>query len=172
MKTALDKILTVSPWVIFTSMILIAILSETYIGVSFMFAWFGLLTYWTIRVGEELHSRLEDKSILSIKRFKFQIAFVVIYILTTIPFGGYEVTTENYMEYGWLVWIIIPFHLIFMFFIFHTIYFLSKCITTLRNKQEVVLLYMIGFWVFPIGIWIIQPRIIELIKIKPAYNNG
>jgi hypothetical protein len=51
-----------------------------------------------------------------------------------------------------------------MYSIIHAIYFLSKCIATLRNKKEGFGWYMIGFWIFPIGIFIIQPRIIKLLN--------
>lgn len=171
MKYKLDKILTIKPWALFLSAMLFAILAETKIGVLYMILWCGLFTYWTLRVGEELHKRLEDKSILNLKRFKYQIAFVVIYFIIVFPFGGYEITNENISDYGWTVWAIIPLHLILMYSIIHTIYFLSKCMVTLRNKHEFSLWYMMGFWVFPIGIWVIQPRIIELLKKKPVYNN-
>ncbi|MEO1032861.1 MAG: hypothetical protein AAFX55_15735, partial [Bacteroidota bacterium] len=59
----------------------------------------------------------------------------------------------------------IPLHIILMFFVIHNIYSLSRCISKLRNRNEVYGWYMLGFWFFPIGIWIIQPRIIELLKV-------
>tara|TARA_Y100001934_G_C11592251_1_gene423830 strand:+ start:70 stop:348 length:279 start_codon:yes stop_codon:yes gene_type:complete len=89
-----------------------------------------------------------------------------------IFFGGYSINANNYDEYDSIIWIIIPMHIILMFCIIHTIYFLSKCITTLRNKNEEYVWYMLRFWFFPIGIWIIQPRIIELLKDSVNSENS
>ena len=36
--------------------------------------------------------------------------------------------------------------------------------SVLRNQKEGYGWYMLGFWFFPIGIWIIQPRVIELLE--------
>nr|WP_298992836.1 hypothetical protein [uncultured Polaribacter sp.] len=159
----MKSLLTVKPWIIFISLFILAIFAETIFGHILFILWIILFTYWTLKVGENLYYKLENRSILNLKRFKIQIAFVVIYYAIILVFGGYEITDENINSYGFKAWIIIPLHLILMFFIFHTIYFLSKCIVELRKKNEKVLLYMLGFWFFPIGIWIIQPRIIELI---------
>ncbi len=172
MKDQLNNILTVKPWIMFLSIITLSIFSETMIGIVLMIIWICLLTYWTLGVGEKLHNKLNDKSILNLKRFKIQIGFVVTYLLIVfLTVGGYEINNENIAEYGWKAWLIIPLHLILMYSMIHTIYFLSRCITTLRNQKEGYGWYMLGFWFFPIGIWIIQPKIIELLNEKPAYNN-
>ena len=169
----MKKILTVKPWSIFLSIIFISILSETAIGYVLLIIWAMLFTFWTLKVGESLHRRLNDKSILNLKRFKLQILFVVVYIIIVFSFSknGYHITNENIDEFGWKVWVIIPMHLLLMYSIIHTIYFLSKCITTLRNKKEGFGWYMLGFWMFPIGIWIIQPRIIELLNEENINNE-
>ncbi|WP_299124532.1 hypothetical protein [uncultured Tenacibaculum sp.] len=134
-----------------------------------MIIWLCLFTYWTLKVGEKLYNKLNDKSILNLKRFKIQIGFVVVYLLIIFStIGGYLINIKNMTQYGWKVWLIIPLHLILMYTMIHTIYFLSRCITTLRNKKEGYGWYMLGFWFFPIGIWIIQPKIIELLNEKPT----
>ncbi len=161
------RILTFKPWIFFLSIFIISIFSETFFGNILLSIWFLLSTYWTLSLGEILHNKLKNKSILNLKRFKVQIGFVFIYITLILIFtngNGYEININNYFEFGWKTWLIIPLHLILMFCIFHTIYFLSRCITTLRNKKEGYGWYMLGFWMFPIGIWIIQPRIIELLE--------
>ena len=169
MKKLLINLLTIKPWVIFLSLIILSIFSNTVFGNILMIIWFILFIYWTKTVGENLYNKLNDKSILNLKRFKLQIAFVVIYMLIILSTrNGYEINSENIAEYGWKAWVIIPLHLTLMYCMIHTIYFLSKCITTLRNKQEALGWYMLGFWMFPIGIWIIQPRIIDLLNEHPS----
>ncbi|MFK8059980.1 MAG: hypothetical protein AB8B78_07810, partial [Polaribacter sp.] len=134
----MNKILTIKPWVIFLSLIVLSIFSESFLGNILWITWFLLFTYWTLRIGEILYNKLKDKTILNLKRFKIQIGFVVVYLILVSLFsnGGYEINNENISEYGWKAWIIIPFHLILTYSMIHTIYFLSKCITTLRNKKE------------------------------------
>lgn len=162
----MKKLLTIKPWIIFLSIIVLSVFSETLFGEILFILWVLLFIYWTLEVGKTLHNNLIDKSILNLKRFKIQIGFAVIYLLIVSVFfnGGYEINNENINEFGWKSWVIIPLHLTLMYSMIHTIYFISRCITTLRNKKEGYGWYMLGFWVFPIGIWIIQPRIIELIN--------
>ncbi|APG64626.1 hypothetical protein LPB136_04255 [Tenacibaculum todarodis] len=123
-------------------------------------------------MGEKLYNKLNNKSILNLKQFKLQIYFVVIYlILISIFLGGYDINNNNIVEYGWVAWVIIPLYFLMFFCMIHTIYFLSRCITTIRNKKEGYGWYMLGFWVFPIGIWIIQPRIIDLLNKDSTKQN-
>lgn len=166
-------ILTTKAWVIFLAIIIISIFSETIIGDVLFCILFLLVTYWTLSVGEVLYNKLKDKSILNLKKFKIQIYFTVIYIFLVSIFlnGGYEINNDNIVEYGWKAWIIIPLHFLLFFCMIHTIYFLSRCITTLRNKKEGYGWYMLGFWIFPIGVWIIQPRIIELLEGNSVKTN-
>ncbi|CAM1345909.1 hypothetical protein [Tenacibaculum crassostreae] len=164
MKHFFDKIITIKPWVMFLSMIVLSVFPDGIIKSLLFVIAFSLFTFWTLGVGEKLHSKLKDKSILNLKRFKIQIAFVVIYFLVAVFFGGYKITNENIHEYGVVAYVIIPLHLVIMFFMIHTIYFLSKSIVVLRNQKEGYGWYMLGFWFFPIGIWIIQPRVIELLE--------
>jgi hypothetical protein len=161
-----QNISTVKPLVLFVFTFLAAVDISGLFGKLWIIAWMTAFSYWTLVTGQQLHTKLRDKQILDVQRFKWQIAFVLIYlsIVFLITDGGYQITDENYMEYGWKAWIIIPLHLLVTIFIIHTIYFLSRCITTLRQRAEGYGWYMLGFWFFPIGVWIIQPRIIELIK--------
>ena len=169
----MQKILTIKPWIVFIVIIVSSLLSNTKIGGIFSFILMSLFTYWTLEVGKNLHKRLIDNKKLSLKRFQYQIGYVVIYLVLTFYLfdGGYEINNENINEYGWTAWVIIPLHILLMYCMIHTIYFLSKCINQIRNKKEGYGWYMLGFWFFPIGIWIIQPRIIKILNEKPTRNN-
>lgn len=168
LKQSLNQIFIVKPWIIFLSLMLVFALVETLLGQVLFLIFTILFTYWTLGIGERLHAKLDKKSPLNIKRFKFQIWYVVSYMLIIlITMGGYEINQDNMQHFGWEFWLIIPGHLIMMYCMIHTIYFISRCITTLRNRKESYGIYMLGFWFFPIGIWIIQPRIIELLNEEP-----
>ncbi len=163
----LKKIVTFKPWVIFLFAISIGL--KNVFGVYWLFIWCSLFTFWIFTLGNILYNKLSNKSILNINRFKLQIFYVLFYSIVIIIFfvdKNYQIDISD-KESQWQAWVLIPLHLIMMYFIIHTIYFLSKCITVLRDKNEATGLYMLGFWFFPIGIWIIQPQIIELIE-KPS----
>jgi hypothetical protein len=166
MKRLGYKLITSKPRMIFLSLIIISIFSESKIGILLLIIWLCFFTFWTLIVGEKLYEKLNNKSNLNLKRFKIQIFVVIIYFVVFAITGGYEINLENISNYGWRDWVIIPFHFILMYMIFHTIYFLSKCITLLRQKNENYGFYILGFLMFPIGIWIIQPKIIELLNDK------
>ncbi|MEJ2004976.1 MAG: hypothetical protein P8X57_08460 [Cyclobacteriaceae bacterium] len=59
--------------------------------------------------------------------------------------------------------IIIPFHLFAMFCIFYTLYYNAVTLRSIElNREPDMTEYaveMILFWIWPIGIWILQPRI-------------
>ncbi len=166
--TYLKSLLTIKPWIWFSIFVLYSIVGNAfpiYVPI-FLFLLTSFFTYWTLGVGTELHGKLRDNSMLRLKRFKFQIGFVIVIILIALSLViiGQKILAEFINDNSWILWIIIPIHFLTMFFMFHTIYFLSKCISVLRNERGNVHWYMLGFWFFPIGIWIIQPRIIKLIN--------
>jgi hypothetical protein len=69
---------------------------------------------------------------------------------------------------GSLFTIIVPIHLFSMFCIFYTLYFVAKTIKTVELQREVKFSDFAGeffmIWFFPIGIWIVQPKINEMIE--------
>lgn len=63
-------------------------------------------------------------------------------------------------------WIIVPPHLLAMFCIFYTIYFAAKSLAAAQASQPVTFYDYAGpfflIWFFPLGIWVLQPRINRL----------
>jgi hypothetical protein len=59
--------------------------------------------------------------------------------------------------------LIIPLHLFCMFCLFYSIYFIAKTLKTIELQREVSFSDFMGefflVWFFPIGVWILQPRI-------------
>ncbi len=92
--------------------------------------------------------------------------------MVIIWFPSNEFLLNNYTssEYGWR-WAIWPIGLAFMYFVFYVLFFLSKATSLLRKQggvNEPVLLNMLLFWFFPIGVFILQPRYVELLQPKPT----
>ena len=62
-----------------------------------------------------------------------------------------------------------------MFGIFHTMYFAAKTIKCVELKRNVTFSDIAGefflIWFFPIGVWILQPRINKLIDGDISYTE-
>ncbi len=162
-----NKIVFARPWEILLSIIIVFSFIDTFLGEILLTLWLLVFCYWTLKVGNNLYSQLDNKSILNLKRFKYFVIFCTTYFLSIKLLGfEYEINESNYKEFGISLWIIIPLHFLFFFGIIYSIYFLSRCIVSLRKKGENYGWYMLGFWFFFIGVWIIQPRIIKLLSKK------
>lgn len=102
---------------------------------------------------------------MNLRRFKTGLFYISGYIAIIIWFPSDEFLLNNYTPaaYGWR-WAIWPIGLGFMYFMLYTLYFLSKTMSLLRvqaGMDEPVLLYMFLFWFFPIGIFVLHPRLTE-----------
>ena len=69
---------------------------------------------------------------------------------------------------GGLVAVIVPLHLFSMFCIFYSLYFVAKTFKTVELQREVNFSDFAGeffmIWFYPIGIWIVQPKINKMIE--------
>jgi hypothetical protein len=99
----------------------------------------------------------------------------LIYIILIFGFIGFAFggILENGQQpsggmIGRLVGIIVPLHLFSMFCIFYCLYFVSKTFKTVELQREVSFSDFAGeffmIWFFPIGVWIVQPKINKMIE--------
>lgn len=134
----------------------------------------GLLGwFWSIGVG--LQSEIPGNVTMKVKKFKILLIIPLIYILLiSIPMSSlFNGVFENGQKpdtsmIGGLLGVIIPLHLFSMFCIFYCLYFVAKTFKTVELQREVSFSDFAGefflFWFFPIGIWIIQPKINKMIE--------
>ena len=126
-----------------------------------MFGWF-----WSISIG--LQSKLPAELKMNTLRFKifFFIPLVYIFLISLTLIAFFTKTLPNNL--GFLGFLIFPLHLFSMFCMFHNLYFTAKTIKTVELQKEVSFSDFAGeffmIWFYPIGIWIIQPKINQLIK--------
>ena len=66
--------------------------------------------------------------------------------------------------------IILPLHFLSMFGILHSMYFVAKTFKTVELQREVSFSDFAGefflIWFYPVGIWIIQPKINKMVENK------
>ena len=137
------------------------------------FGWF-----WSIAIGLQKYIPQEVK--MKVKKFKIfffiplsYILFLMIYI--SGAFSG--MITNGTANSDWIILIILPLHLLSMFCIFYSIYFVAKTIKTAELQKSTRFGDFIGeffmLWFNFIGIWIIQPKVNKLYeKENPTANNG
>jgi hypothetical protein len=131
------------------------------------FGWF-----WAIAHG--LQKKLPSELKLNVTRFRiFMLLPILYFVFAFFMLGSLEGNTENGQEPNWDTFaLIVPLHLFSMFCIFYCLYFVAKTYKTVELQRKVIFSDFIGeffmIWIFPVGIWFIQPKINRLMK-NPNY---
>lgn len=123
------------------------------------FGWF-----WSIAIG--LQQVIPEDSKINVGKFKIFLLIPVVYM---IFFLGFFTTLFNSGGPNPGIFaIIVPLHLFSMFCIFYSLYFVAKTFKTAELQRKVTFSDFAGeffmIWFFPIGIWIIQPKINKMIE--------
>lgn len=128
----------------------------------FVFMPLALFICWLFSVGQLLYYRLEstDKQEVSDRLFRFNFFYTLlymalIYILAFVTFNSDLVSTPVFL----------PMNLYVIFCLFYGFYFVSRTLTIVEQKGAnigVYIGYFFQVWFFPIGVWIIQPKINRL----------
>jgi hypothetical protein len=131
-------------------------------AILFLLIWFAAGWYfWDL--GELLDGRLAVGTQLNFRRYRIGVVFILLFPAVFIWFPQDEFLLSNYThtEYGWR-WAMIPFQLAFGYFAFYNLYFLSKALSDMRKERgmkEHIAEYLLLFWFFPIGIFLLKPKI-------------
>ena len=123
--------------------------------IATFFGWF-----WSIAIG--LQNKIPEN--IKMKTIKFKIFFftpVIYFSCFTIYFlAAYSL---DFQIDGVILFLFLPLHLLSMYSMFYNLYYVSKTIKTIELQREVGFSNFAGefflIWFYPIGIWIIQPRI-------------
>lgn len=136
--------------------------------VAIFFVWF-----WSVAVG--LQKKVPENITMKVKKFKIfffiplaYMLFIMIFMVFTmngLVNGGSEPNVGLVVS---MFAIIVPLHLFSMFCIFYSMYFVAKTFKTVELQQEVQFSDFAGeffmIWFYPIGIWILQPKINKMIE--------
>jgi hypothetical protein len=140
-----------------------------------MVLYMGTLFGWQFSVATGLQKMVPSGVNMKVKKFKIFFFFPIVYITLILIFVSYVLTTINFsnpqaIDYRFfmLFSLIIPIHLFSMFCIFYCLYFVAKTFKTVELQREVTFSDFVGefflIWFFPIGVWIIQPKINKIIR--------
>lgn len=136
--------------------------------VSISFAWF-----WSVAVG--LQKKVPADVSMKVKKFKILFFIPLVYILILMVFFSVSISgfmmgsaEPNVGIIGGIIAVIFPLHLFSMFCIFYSLYFVAKTFKTIELQREVKFGDFAGeffmIWFYPIGIWILQPKINQMIE--------
>ncbi len=121
--------------------------------------------FWSLGTGLNKLVSLEIRP--SSKFFRFGIIYTGAYTLL------FTVIMLNLLESGnpgGKIILIVPFHFLAMFCMFYGIYFIAKNLVMAEKNAMAKFDDFAGpfflLWFFPVGIWIVQPRINKLVAVK------
>ena len=135
--------------------------------IAIIFGWL-----WSVAIG--LQKKVPDNITMKVKKFKIFFFIPIVYILCLMFFmtfvmnGLIDGGEPNAGLIRGIVFVIVPIHLFSIFGIFYTFYFAAKTIKTVELQREVKFSdfgsELVMIWVFPVGIWLIQPKINKFIE--------
>lgn len=136
-----------------------------------MFFILGGLFGWLWAIAIHLQEKLPDDLKLKTNRFKAFLLIPIIYFILFFIFldAAMSGAIENGIGPNPAIFgLILPFHLFAVFCIFYCLYFVSKIFKTVELQRKVTFSDFAGeffmIWFFPLGIWIIQPKINKMME--------
>jgi hypothetical protein len=107
---------------------------------------------------------------IKMKVMVFKIFLLIPLVYSTFLSVFFDSFSKSFGDpfFGAGAFIIIPIHLFSMFCMFYCLYFMAKTIKTVELQRAVTFgdffIEFLLIWFFPIGIWILQPRINRLVR--------
>ena len=128
--------------------------------------WFWTLGIYTNRwVPEEIRP--------SPRRFRLGLGYAAVYMLFFLVFF---ILMSSGRGGGGLFALIFPFHIFAMVCMFYALYFVAKNFVMAERKQEVGFYVFAApfflIWMYPIGVWFIQPRINRMFEEHEDTQQG
>jgi len=134
-----------------------------------MILYMGIFFGWFYALGVNLNKRLPATVKMSLTKFKWFLIIPAVYIVFFSIFifgifgGIFDSGKPNPVVIVDNFGIIFPLHIFSMFCIFYCLYFNAKSLKAVEWQRPITFSDYAGefflIWFFPIGIWIIQPRI-------------
>lgn len=143
-----------------------------------MILYIELLFGWFYALGTNLHKKLPPTATMNLTRFKIFLLIPVVYMLLISVFmvGMFSNLFNGGQPNPAIFTFILPLHFFSMFCIVYCLYFNAKALKTVEWQKPVTFSDFAGeiflIWLFPIGIWVIQPRINKLFDTNLNNDNN
>ncbi|OJU72599.1 MAG: hypothetical protein BGO09_08835 [Bacteroidetes bacterium 47-18] len=191
----MKKLLTLKHWQLFCLLIVLPFILQLIhwsiaivtMDMKWFFLLFPLVTLlcmavylgWIYTLGTQLVKKLPPGVRMNVGVFKILLAIPAVYITSIAVMIGFLpempalASDEDAMK---AIQLILPLHLFSMFCMFYSIYFNAKALRSAELKRKVSFSDFTGefflFWFFPVGIWLLQPRINKLFEAAPERETG
>jgi hypothetical protein len=133
---------------------------------------------WLYTLGQNLHRKLPPDVFMNLARFRTFLIIPIVYIMVILVYLlqlPYDNPTNIPVPPSILP-LILPVHLFSMFCIIYSLYFVAKALKAVEKQAAVTSGDYIGefilLWFFPLGIWLIQPRINKLFSASADDNDS
>jgi hypothetical protein len=128
----------------------------------------GLFFAWFYSLGTNLSRKVPPTAGMSIRKFKLFLFIPLVYMVSITLFV--LLIFSHYFGRGYhdpgIFLFILPLHLFSMFCMFYCSYFIAKALKAVELQRPVTFSDYAGdfvlLWIYPIGIWVLQPRINRL----------
>ena len=130
--------------------------------------------FWSIGMG--MRHLIPEACRPKTGKFRFFLIYALVYMLLFSVFISYTFSMVDHINqsqdtFAGMFFVIFPLHMFAMFAIFYCLYFVAKTYKTVELQRTVTFSDYAGefflFWFFPIGIWVIQPKINAMVN-NPA----
>jgi hypothetical protein len=176
----IDKLLKAKHWQIFILIFIIPYSLQfiaTYISKNdpalaltftpfIVIIFFICLFSWLYSISAGLQDKVPGNVKMKVKKFKLFLLIPIIYIPLVFSLMSYSVDglgQSNSPYFALHISTILILHLLSMFGIFYSFYFAAKTYKTVELKRKALFSDFAGdfflFLFFPIGVWILQPKI-------------
>jgi len=174
----LNRLLKIKPWQLFIYLVIVPLFFPDDDTHAIYIIVFGLfLVVWILKIDEELYYRLPKKPKVNLTILQINLIITFVYLAIIFLFtNGYSISSEkdNYAEYGWKMWIYVPFTFYIFFSYFYALHFVAYSINILEkrlfNKTTEYTALLLAFFFFPIGLWWLQPKINRILN-TPEFDN-
>lgn len=151
----MTKLISTQPaWMMFLVFVLFFVMGELLpFGAVLPMAPFFV---WIYSLGIESNRALPETVTMPLVKFKAALVYA----------AGYSSVAALYfhamMPYA------LPFHLIAIYCMFYSIYYVAKCVRSNELNRTAILsdwaAIFFGLWFFPVGVWFIQPKMQRIVK--------
>jgi hypothetical protein len=119
---------------------------------------------WSIAIGLQQVIPVEFK--LNVNKFKIFFLISIVYMILILIFFMSIINLDG--PNPGIFAVIVPIHLFSMFCLIYSLYFVAKTFKSAELQRKVTFSDFAGeffmIWFFPIGIWIIQPKVNKLVE--------